>query len=59
MKRPYCIEGDEQKRTLAEFVEQIALGVADEVVNGARTETIQTECRILDSLTNALMAIKY
>lgn len=58
MREPYVIKGDEQQRSLQDYVEQIALGVADDVIKGEKNETIQSECRILNSLTNALMAIK-
>lgn len=58
MREPYTIKGDEQQRSLQDYVEQIALGVADDVIKGEKNETIQSECRILNSLTNALLAIK-
>lgn len=58
MREPYVIKGDEQQRSLQDCVEQIALGVADDVIKGEKNETIQSECRILNSLTNALLAIK-
>lgn len=59
MRKPYYMDGDEQKRTLHDFVEQFALGVAYGVINDERTDVIQNECKILDSLTNALNAIKF
>jgi hypothetical protein len=58
MREPYVIKGDEQQRSLQDYVEQIALGVADDVIKGEKNETIQSECRILNFLTNALLAIK-
>ena len=58
MRKPYCIKEDEKERTLQDFVEQIAIGVAANVVNGERIEVIQSECKILNSLTEALKAIK-
>lgn len=58
MRKPYCIKEDEEERTLQDFVEQIAIGVAVNVVNGERIEVIQSECKILNSLTEALKAIK-
>lgn len=58
MRKPYCIKEDEEERTLQDFVEQIAIGVAANVVNGERIEVIQSECKILNSLTEALKAIK-
>lgn len=39
-----------------EAYEQIA--VSDDVIKGEKNETIQSECRIPNSLTNALLAIK-
>lgn len=59
MREPYTINGDEHNRTLQDYVEQIALGVADDVIKGEKNETVQSECRVLNSLTNALLAIKY
>lgn len=59
MREPYTINGDEHNRTLQDYVEQIALGVADDVIKGEKNETVQNECRVLNSLTNALLAIKY
>lgn len=59
MKKPYCMDGDEQNRTLQDFVEQFALGIAYGVINDERIDVIQNECKILDSLTNALNAIKF
>lgn len=58
MREPYVIKGDEQQRSLQDYIEQIALGVADDVIKGEKNETIQSDCRILNSLTNALLAIK-
>ena len=58
MRKPYVINSDGEFKTLQDCVEQIALGIADDVKNGETTEKIQGECKILDSLTNALMAIK-
>ena len=47
------------QRTLQDYVEQMALGVANDVVRGERVEKIHDECKILNSLTNALLAVKY
>ena len=58
MKRPYYIEGDERKTTLQERVEQFALAVTLDIENEAKDELIQNELKILNSLTNALLAIK-
>ena len=58
MKRPYYIEGDERKTTLQERVEQFSLAVALDIEIEAKDELIQNELKILNSLTNALLAIK-
>lgn len=59
MRNPYCIDEDEERRTLQDYVEILALGIADNVVNqNERIEAIQQQCKILNSLTNALVAIK-
>ena len=59
MRKPYAINSDEELKTLQDCVELMALGVADDVANNEKIEKIQNECKILDSLTNALLAIKY
>lgn len=59
MKKPCCIDDDKEQRTLQDYVERFAVILAYGVVNGEKIETIQNECKILDSLTNALNAIKF
>ena len=59
MEKPRTIEDDPMQRTSQDYVEQMALGVANDVVRGERVEKIHDECNILNSLTNALLAIKY
>ena len=59
MEKPRTIEDVPMQRTLQDYVEQMALGVANDVVRGERVEKIHDECNILNSLTNALLAIKY
>lgn len=62
MRKPYAInnDGDDgELKTLQDCVELMALGIADDVVNNEKIEKIQSECKILDSLTNSLLAIKY
>lgn len=59
MKKPCCIDSDKKQRTLQDYVEQLAVGLAYDVANGEKNEVIQNECKILDSLTNALNAIKF
>lgn len=58
MRKPYCMDEDKAHRTLQDFVEQMAVGIAYEVVDGERIERVQDECKILNSLTEALKAIK-
>lgn len=58
MRKPYAINNDDEFKTLQDCVEQMALGIADDVANDEKTEKIQSECKILGSLTNALLAIK-
>lgn len=58
MKKPYCMVEDKSHRTLQEFVESIALGIANDVADGEKIELIQSECKILNSLTEALKVIK-
>lgn len=58
MKKPYVINSDGEFKTLQDCVEQMALGIADDVANDEKIEKIQSECKILDSLTIALLAIK-
>ena len=58
MRKPYAINNDGEFKTLQDSIEQLALGIADDVANSEKIEKIQSECKILDSLTIALLAIK-
>lgn len=58
MRKPYTINNDDEFKTLQDYIEQLALGIVDDVAKGEKIERIQSECKILDSLTNALLAIK-
>ena len=58
MRKPYAINSGGEFKTLQDCVEQMALGIADDVANDEKIEKIQSECKILDSLTIALLAIK-
>lgn len=58
MKKPYFADGDETRTTLQERVEQFALSMAFDIENGEKDDLIQKELKILNSLTNALIAIK-
>lgn len=55
----YGYEVDGKSMTLPDSVECMALLIAEEYSKGEkRIEEIQQRCKILDSLTNALLAIK-
>ena len=58
MRKPYTINNDGEFKTLQDSIEQLALSIADDVANSEKIEKIQSECKILDSLTIALLAIK-
>lgn len=59
MKMSYGYEVDGKSMTLSDSVECMALMIAEEYSKGEkRIEEIQQRCKILDSLTNALLAIK-
>lgn len=59
MKMSYGYELAGKSMTLSDSVECMALLIAEEYSKGEkRIEEIQQRCKILDSLTNALLAIK-
>ena len=59
MKMSYGHEVDGKSMTLSDSVACMALLIAEEYSKGEkRIEEIQQRCKILDSLTNALLAIK-
>ena len=58
MRKPYAINNDGEFNKLQDCIEQLALSIADDVANSEKIEKIQSECKILDSLTVALLAIK-
>lgn len=59
MKTSYGYELNGKSMTLSDSVECMALLIAEEYSKGEkRIEEIQQRCKILDSLTNALLAIK-
>lgn len=59
MKKPYSFEKDGETYTLRDSVELLALGICENIVNEEqRTSEIMRKCKILDSLSNALIAIK-
>ena len=59
MKKPYAFEFEEQTVTLRDSVEMIAVSIAEGVFKKEKgiEETMQ-DCKVLDSLSNALTAIK-
>lgn len=59
LNKEYLFEKDEQYFTLRDSVELFALGICENIVKEEkRTTEILRKCKILDSLTNALNAIK-
>ena len=59
MKKPYGYEIDGTSMTLSDSVECMALLIAEDCCGGEnRIEEIQQRCKILDSLSMALMAVK-
>lgn len=59
MKESYGYEADGNSMTLSDSVECIALMIAEECYSGEkRIEEIQQRCKILDSLSTALLAVK-
>lgn len=59
MKKTLAFEEDGETYTLQESVELFALGICENIAKEEqRTEAILQKCKILDSLSNALLAIK-
>lgn len=59
MEKPYSFEKDGEFYTLQDSVEFFALVICDDISKeGQRTEVIMQKCKILNSLSNALLAIK-
>ena len=59
VKKPYVFEKDNEQYSLQDCVEICAVGIAESIFkNEKRTEDIMQDCEILNSLTNALIAIK-
>lgn len=55
----YAFEKDGEIYTLRDSVELLALGICENILNKEqRTPEIMRKCKILDSLSNALLAIK-
>ena len=59
MNKEYVFEKDGEYFTLRDSVELFALGICENIVKEEqRTTKILRKCKILDSLTNSLNAIK-
>lgn len=59
MKNPILFEKDGSTYSLAESVEAFAVKICEELSEEEkRTEEIMQKCKILDSLSNALISIK-
>ena len=59
MKKPYCFEHDKEQITLSDAVEICAVGIGESILKKEkREEEIMRDCKILNSLSNALLAIK-
>lgn len=59
MKKPFSFEKDGEDYTLSDSVEIMAVGIAESVFKKEkRVEDIMQDCKILNSLSNALLAIK-
>ena len=59
MKKTYVFEKDNEQYSLQDCVEICAVGIAESIFkNEKRAEDIMQDREILNSLTNALIAIK-
>ena len=59
MKKPFAFEEDGETYTLRDSVELLALAICENILNEEQRATeIMRKCKILDSLSNALIAIK-
>lgn len=59
MKKPCVFEKDNEQYSLQDCVEICAVGIAESIFkNEKRAEDIMQDREILNSLTNALIAIK-
>ena len=59
MKKSYCFEQDGEQITLSDIVEICAVGIGESIFKKEkREEEIMRDCKILNSLSNALLAIK-
>lgn len=59
MKTPYMFEFEGKEYNLRDSIELLALGICEDIAKEEqRTESIMRKCKMLDSLSNALLAIK-
>lgn len=59
MRKPYAFEHEGETYTLEESVEIVASKISESFLkNEKRVEDIKQDCKILNSLSNALLAIK-
>lgn len=59
VKTPYMFEYEGKEYNLRDSIELLALGICEDIVKEEqRTESIMRKCKMLDSLSNALLAIK-
>ena len=59
MKKPYCFEQDGERITLSDAVEICAVGIGESILKKEkREEEIMLDCKILNTLTNEILAIK-
>lgn len=59
MKKPFAFECEGEELTLEDSIELFALGICENIAKKEqRTKSIMLKCKILDSLSNALLAIK-
>lgn len=58
MRGNYTFTKGENKYSLSDCVEFFALDICEDISEKKRTEEIMQKCKILDSLSNALLVIK-
>lgn len=58
MRNTYTFSKGESKYSLSDCVEFFALDICEDISKEKRTEEIMQKCKILDSLSGALLAIK-
>lgn len=58
MRGNYMFTKGENEYSLSDCVEFFALDICEDISEKKRTEEIMQKCKILDSLSNALLVIK-